>query len=135
MFIHRVRINFFDCDPAGILFYGNIYRLCHSAYEEVISSFSLGEDYWNNDNYVVPISVSEAKYLKPIKYDETIIIELSVSILKRGSFELQYKCKNINGDICAEVRTVHIFVDKKEWRKKELSKEIREGLQKHIIIF
>lgn len=134
MLEHKVRINFYDCDPAGILFYGNIYRLCHSSYEEMISSFSPREDYWNNDNYVVPIIFSEAKYLKPIKYDESVSIELSVSILKKGSFELQYKCNNGNGEVCAEVRTVHVFVDKKTWRKTEITKEINEGLQKHVIV-
>jgi YbgC/YbaW family acyl-CoA thioester hydrolase len=130
MIIHRIKINFFDCDPAGILFYARVFQICHSAYESMISSFSLKEDYWNNAEYVAPISYSDAKYLKPIKYGETISIELTVAQLRNSSFELGYLCKNEKGEVCAEVKTIHVFVDKKTWKKKEISKEVRAGLEK-----
>jgi acyl-CoA thioesterase FadM len=55
MFVYKKKINFFDCDPAGILFYARVYELCHSAYEAMIETFNLIEDYWANENYVVPI--------------------------------------------------------------------------------
>src|ERR1035437_830057 len=130
MIIHRIKINFFDCDPAGILFYARVFQICHSAYESMISSFSLKEDYWNNAEYVAPISYSDARYLKPIKYGETISIELTVAQLRNSSFELGYLCKNEKGEVCAEVKTIHVFVDKKTWKKKEISKEVRAGLEK-----
>jgi YbgC/YbaW family acyl-CoA thioester hydrolase len=134
MFIHRIKINFFDCDPEGILFYARIYQICHSAYESMISSFSLKEDYWNNEEYAVPISSSEAKFMKPIKYGEIIIIELTVTQLHTFSFELGYLCKNENGESCAKVKTVHVNVDKKTWKKKDIGKEVRAGLEKYIYI-
>ncbi len=134
MFTHKVKINFFNCDPAGILFYGRIYEVCHSAYESMIESFALKENYWNNDNYVVPIISSSAKYLVPVNYNDTLKVELSVSILKNSSFELQYICKNQNEDICAEVKTVHVCVGATTWKKKELSKEISNGLKEHLTV-
>jgi len=135
MIIHNVKINFFDCDPAGILFYGRIFQICHSAYEMMIESFNLDVDYWVNNDFVVPIISSEARYTKPVKYGENISIELSVSQIKHTSFELEFKCKKVNGDICIDVRTVHVFVDKKSWKKKDINKNIREGLQKHLSRF
>jgi YbgC/YbaW family acyl-CoA thioester hydrolase len=98
----------------------------------MISSFSLMEDYWNNSDYVVPISYSEAKYLKPVRYGESLTIELTVTQLKSSSFELGYLCRNENGELCAKVKTIHVFVDKKTWKKKELTKEIKAGLEKHV---
>ena len=132
MIIHKIKINFFDCDPAGILFYARVFQICHSAYESMIASFLLKEDYWNNEEYVVPISSSEAKYLKPIKYGETITIELTVAQLRNCSFELEYLCKNEKGEVCAEVKTIHVFVDKKTWKKNEINQEVRAGLEKFI---
>ena len=35
MFTIKRKINFFDCDPAGIIFYSRIFEFCHSAYEPV----------------------------------------------------------------------------------------------------
>jgi 1,4-dihydroxy-2-naphthoyl-CoA hydrolase len=130
MIIQKIKINFFECDPAGILFYSQVFQICHSVYELMISSFVLKEDYWNNSEYIVPISSSEAKYHKPIKYGETITIELSVEQIRKSSFELGYLCKNERGEVCASVRTIHVFVDKKSWKKKELNKEVRAGLKR-----
>ncbi len=133
MFKTKRKINFYDCDPAGILFFARIYELCHSAYEELISNFNLKEDYWSNNEYVVPILNSEAHYHQPIKYGETITIEITVIELKASSFELEYHCLNSKEEECTVVRTVHIFVDKASWKKCEMKKEIRDGLAKHKI--
>lgn len=131
MFTYKRKINFHDCDPAGILFFARIFELCHSAYEEMISSFELGEDYWNNPDYVVPILHSEAKYRNPLKYGDTAGVEIQVTVLKDSSFELSYKCRNQNGDDCAEVRTVHVFVERSSWKKHPMKESIKNGLAKH----
>ena len=133
MITTKRKINFFDCDPAGILFYGNIFFFCHSAYEELIFSFNLKINYWQNDVFVVPIIKSTADYLKPFKYGDEITIEVWATELRDSSFELNYKCSNQSGDVCAEVKTVHVLIDKKTWQKKELTPELKDGLKNHLI--
>jgi len=130
MITNKTKINFFDCDPAGILFYARIFQICHSAYESMISSFSLKEDYWSNSDYSVPIISTQAKYLKPLKYGETVTIELTIAQLRNSSFELGYLCKNEKGEVCTEVKTIHVFVDKLTWKKKEINKEVKAGLER-----
>lgn len=134
MFAIDKKINFYDCDPAGIFFYGRIYELCHSAYEQMIESFALPEDYWANDDYVVPIIQSEAKYRKPITYGQVITVNLSVIHIKESSFELKYECRNENNDLCAEVKTVHVVIDKNKWKKKTMSEFIQKGLMRNIAV-
>ncbi|MGB8317975.1 MAG: acyl-CoA thioesterase, partial [Ignavibacteriaceae bacterium] len=82
MFSVKKRISFYDCDPAGILFFARVYEICHSAYEEMIQSFNFKDDYWTNENFVVPILKSEASYHKPIRYDEMITVEIAVGNLR-----------------------------------------------------
>ena len=132
MFSVEKRINFYDCDPAGILFFARIYEICHSAYEEMIQSFNLREDYWTNENFVVPILKSEASYHKPIKYGKMITVEIVVGNLRDSSFELNYEIKNDKYEVCTKVKTVHIFVDKNKWKKTEIVEGVKEGLQKYI---
>ena len=132
MFIAKRKINFYDCDPAGILFYAKIYELCHSVYEEMIQSFDLKENYWTNDDYVVPIIHSEAAYHKPLVYNSFVEIELSVSTISSSAFKLAFTCKNDNGELCVEVKTTHVFVDKKTWKKKQIKNDVREGLIQHL---
>jgi YbgC/YbaW family acyl-CoA thioester hydrolase len=130
MFTYKKKINFYDCDAAGVLFFARIYELCHSAYEAMIESFNLVEDYWNNEEYIVPIIKSEASYHKPIKYGETITVDIKVAQLKSSSFELNYECKNEKGEITNKVRTVHVCVRKKDWKKKEMPVKVYEGFVK-----
>lgn len=132
MFSIKKRINFYDCDPAGILFYAKIFEICHSVYEEMIDNFNLKEDYWQNEHYAVPIIKSEANYLKPITSGEYLYVELSVSELRDSSFELSYECKNEQGDLIAVAKTVHVIADKKSWDKRNLTEEIRIGLSHHL---
>jgi 1,4-dihydroxy-2-naphthoyl-CoA hydrolase len=125
------KINFYDCDIAGVLFFARIYELCHSAYEELIAGFELEEDYWNNDEYIVPIIKSEASYHRPLRYGEFVTVEIKVAQLKSTSFELNYECKNEKGEITDKVRTVHVCVSKKDWRKRELPAKAFEGFKKY----
>ncbi len=129
----KKKINFYDCDPAGILFYGNIFSFCHSAYEEMISSFDLKLNYWQNEEFVVPITSSNANYFAPLKTGDEVTIDVNVSELRKSSFELSYNCRNQSGDLCIEVKTVHVFIDKKSWKKKELSPAIKKKLRTHLV--
>lgn len=133
MFQYKRRINFYDCDPAGILFFGRIFQLCHEAYEAMIESFNLKDNYWMNENFVVPIIHSEAKYRKPLHAGEITEIEITVTNLKDSSFELTYVCKNNKDEVTNNVRTVHVFVNKETWKKTKIIGEVKEGLCKHLV--
>ncbi|RPI69861.1 MAG: acyl-CoA thioesterase [Ignavibacteriales bacterium] len=132
MFSFKKKINFYDCDAAGVLFFARIYELCHSAYEAMIESFSLEEDYWDNDDYIVPIIKSEASYHKPLKYGDVVSIKINVVQLRSSSFELHYEFRNDKDEITNKVKTVHVFVDKKTWKKKEMKKEIYDSFKKYL---
>lgn len=131
MFTVNRHINFFDCDPAGIIFFSRVFEFCHSAYEKLIESFELDEDYWDNAIYVVPIVHTECDYYKPLKYGDEISIDVSVSQLKTSSFELTYKLK-LDEEVCASVKTVHVFVSREDWNKIEIPTEIMIGLQRNL---
>ena len=131
MFSSKRKVSFYDCDPAGILFFGRIYEICHSAYEELIGTFGLEEDYWSNDKYAVPIIRSEAEYINVIKYGNVINTEISVSEIKTSSFVLNFECKSETDEVCAKVKIVYVFVDKKNWKKTNIKEKIRAGLLKY----
>ena len=131
MFTIKRKINFYDCDPAGILFYARLFEINHSVYEEMINSFKLNENYWFNDKFVVPIVKTDGAYFKPLKGGVSITINLFVTLLKENSFELTYEWIDGVGELAAKARTVHVFVDKKRWKKIPMFKEITKGLESH----
>ena len=131
MYTIKKRINFFDCDPAGILFYARLFEINHSVYEEMINSFKLEESYWFNDQFVVPIIKTDGAYFKPLRAGDTVTINLSVTLLKENSFELTYEWVDKSGELAAKARTVHVFIDKKRWKKIPIFEEIIKGLESH----
>jgi YbgC/YbaW family acyl-CoA thioester hydrolase len=131
MFTVKKRINFHDCDPAGILFYAKLFEINHSVYEELIDSFNLSQSYWNNPQFVVPITKTNGEYLKPIKPGEEIKVNLTVTLLKENSFQLTYEWINSESEIAATARTVHVFVDKNKWKKTSIPEEISKKLESH----
>ncbi len=132
MITSKKKINFYHCDPAGILFYARLFEICHSVYEEMINSFYLKDNFWQNDDYVVPIVKCEAGFFKPVKPGEEVTVELFVSQLRKTSFELSYEIKNENNVSVASAKTVHVFVDRKIWKGKEIINSLRNGLNNHL---
>lgn len=132
MFKVKRKINFYDCDPAGIIFFSKIFDHCHSAYEELINSLLLSYDYWNNDDFVVPIIHTEADYKSPLKPGNEITINVKVSLLKNSSFELSYECM-FNDKISVSVKTVHVVLNKVGWSKVEMEKDLKMGLMKYNV--
>lgn len=85
-----------------------------------------------NETYVVPIIHSESEYVKPIKYGDEITVNVQVSQLKHSSFELTYTIKR-EKELCCHAKTVHVFVDKKNWKKKEMFDDLVAGLKMHLV--
>ena len=131
MFTIKKRINFYDCDPAGILFYARLFEISHSIYEEMINSFNLKENYWFNEKFVVPIIKTDGAYFKPLKGGVTVTVNLSVTLLKENSFELTCEWIDEKGELAAKARTVHVFVDKKSWKKIPIFDELKKSLESH----
>lgn len=131
MFSTKERINFFDCDPAGIMFYANVYRFTHIAYEKFLATLDGDINYFDNDEYVIPIIKSEAKYRKPLKAGAAATINVTVTNLRGSSFELSYNLLDEEGDLCIEVKTVHVLVAKAGFAKTEMPEALRTLLKSH----
>jgi YbgC/YbaW family acyl-CoA thioester hydrolase len=122
------KVDFYQCDPAGILFFANLFNLCHSAYEEMISDFALCENYFKNNEYVVPLLHCSADYKQPIELGEALEIEIRISKLLTHSFELEY---NVFSKNClkAQAKTVHIFISRGTGEKMNIPREIEDKLK------
>lgn len=130
MFRTETKINFFDCDPAGVMFFGNIFKIAHSAYEELLQNGDLERDYFKDDQFALPLVHSEADFLRPIMPGEKVTVQLTLSALKESSFELSYEVISPKGEVCARVKTVHVSVLKSGWQKTPLPQDLKNCLMK-----
>ncbi|MFH1195330.1 MAG: acyl-CoA thioesterase [bacterium] len=129
MFIYDCTINFHHADPAGVLFFGNIFFMAHDAYEALLRSFRMERNYFNDEELILPIVHTEANYYAVIKPGDELNVVIKATSIKSTSFELTYEFIDLQNNIRAIVKTVHVLVRKEDFQKTELTAELLIGLQ------
>ena len=115
MWTTQRRVYFREADPAGLLFFGNVYALVHDAYEEFLMSLGIDWKSWfEGREYIVPIRHSEADYQKPLFPGQPAHIGLEVLEVGKTSWKLGFQIwqeqpsqPNVKGHL------VLVFVDPK----------------------
>ena len=130
MYTMNATVRLPDTDAAGILFFGNYFRLAHDAYEAFMESigFSLRHIVQEAD-FLVLIAHTEADYKKPLRLVDRASVELVVVSIGQTSFVLSYYFKDAQNDVAAKVKTIHVTVDKKSGDKIPLPEKLREKLE------
>ncbi len=108
-------VHFREADPAGIMFFGNIYGIYHDAFEDMISSIGIGwQSYFGTKDYLIPLIKSEAEYRGPLKPGQSYEIHLSFSMIKTSSFEVTGSVldpSSADQKPLLIVKTVHVCLD------------------------
>ena len=70
-------IYFDEADSAGVLFFGNIYRISHQALEEFIQHIGIKWEDWFDDKLIgAPIVHADTQFKLPIKAGDTYAIHI-----------------------------------------------------------
>ena len=129
-FKYKTRIKLHETDAAGILFFSNIFKITHDAYEEFLDDIGFPmSDILEKLNFDLVIVHADADYMSPLKVNDQVDIHLNVEKIGTTSFTLIYNIKNINNKIIGKAKTVHVCIDKKSGKKKALSEELKTALE------
>jgi 4-hydroxybenzoyl-CoA thioesterase len=96
MFTNRrsVRIEWGDCDPAGIVFYPRYFAMFNHSTELVVEA-ALGVNkqtlFARYDFAGFPVIETRARFLIPTRYCDDVAIETSITEVRRSSFHLQHR--------------------------------------------
>ena len=96
MFTHRrtVRIEWGDCDPAGIVFYPRYFAMFdHSTVLLIEAALGMNKhalySAYDFDGY--PVVETRARFLIPTRYGDDVAIETTITEIRRSSFHLQHR--------------------------------------------
>jgi len=79
-----------DCDPAGIVFYPTIFSWIDRGGRVVLRRMGVSRDQELSGGPIFPILSAEARFLAPIRLDDEIAVQVTVSHVGRTSFTLAY---------------------------------------------
>jgi 4-hydroxybenzoyl-CoA thioesterase len=92
--IRKVRIEWSDCDPAGIVFYPRYFEMFDVATTALLER-ALGMskfEYLEAYNFLGhPLAESRARFLKPTRFGDEVTIETRVVECGRASFKVEHR--------------------------------------------
>jgi acyl-CoA thioesterase FadM len=124
-----VFIRFEDADPAGVIFYPRAIALAHAVIEELIRCSPLGWNAWFvSPTHAAPIRRAEAEFFHPLRAGEKVTARAMVDTLGETSVIFVVRFLTADNVVAAQVRTVHVLVDRFTGHPVPLTPEIRAAL-------
>ena len=131
VFSTRITVNFGDTDPAGLVYFPNIFHFCHIAMERFFQEVC-GVSYskLTGEQHVgFPTVQIDGEFTIPLRYGDEIEITMTVSKVGTKSISLSYKVTNSEGLPCAEVSQVIVAMDLSNHSSIPIPDSIRQTLQ------
>lgn len=132
MFKVERRIQFYDCDPAGILFFSKVFDICHAAYEILLEQKEAERNYFDDPDIAIPLVHAESNYVQPISYGMRVITDIQVKEIGDTSFTISYRITSSKGDLLASVKTIHVCISKHNWQKIGVPEDLRSLLEMYV---
>ena len=106
-----VRIEWGDCDPAGIIFYPRYFEIFDASTSALferamgVTKIQLLKTF----NFVgYPLAKTRARFLKPTRFGDDVTVDTSVKF-GRASFEIEHRL-SLNGETCVECSEIRVWV-------------------------
>jgi 4-hydroxybenzoyl-CoA thioesterase len=111
----KVRIEWGDCDPAGIIFYPRYFEI-FDASTAALFERALGMTKFTMFKALpfagFPLVRTRAKFMRPTRFGDDVTVETSVAF-NRSSFEIEHKL-SLDGAVCVECSETRVWVVRNE---------------------
>ena len=103
-YVRNTRIEWGDCDPAGIVFYPRYFAMFDSCTTAMFSQ-ALGMSKFQFTKHYeflgYPMVDTRARFLKPAKFGDDVTVETTVTEFRRSSFDVEHRL-SVNGELAVE---------------------------------
>jgi 4-hydroxybenzoyl-CoA thioesterase len=107
----KVRIEWGDCDPAGIIFYPRYFEIFDAATAALFER-ALGMSKFEMFKALpfagFPLVRTRAKFLKPTRFGDDVVVDSKLTF-GRSSFEVEHRL-SLNGALCVEGAETRVWV-------------------------
>jgi 4-hydroxybenzoyl-CoA thioesterase len=113
MFVNtrQLEIEFGDCDPAGIVFYPNYFRMFDASTAYLFeAALGMKKIVWTKKFGILGIAMVDtgAKFSRPSRFGDVVSIQTSITELRRSSFVVGHKLFNA-GELAIEAHEVRVW--------------------------
>ena len=110
----RIKVRFGDADPAGLVYFVNIFHYFHIAMEEFFAA-RCGISYEKlmaDERIGFPTVKVEAEFFTPLVYGDEAEVEVYVSRVGEASATFEYGVRRVSDrQLCARATNVHVAMN------------------------
>ncbi len=129
-FMREVTPRFHQLDPAGILFFGEVFALCSGVYEDFIQSLGFGWDEWfRSPALASPVRHAGAEYFAPLQGGQAYQVDVQVLAVGASSFEMGFEVRR-KGVLHCRARIVHVFIHAQTRAKAPVPDDVRAAFSR-----
>ncbi|HEV2800830.1 MAG TPA: thioesterase family protein [Pyrinomonadaceae bacterium] len=135
-FSTRITVRFGDTDPAGLVYYPNIFHYFHIALEEFFAA-RCGITYarlMSDERIGFPTVKTETEFFAPLLYGDEVDLEVYVSRTGNSSATFEYAARRAaDGMLCARSRQVHVAMNLDTRRPVTISEKYRRAFEQSAL--
>jgi 4-hydroxybenzoyl-CoA thioesterase len=127
-FSTRITVAFGDTDPAGLVYYPNLFHYCHIAMERFFSEHCgvPYADLISQSRLGFPTVKVEAQFEKPLVYGDEVDVSIEVINVSPRSVTLNYRlARGIDMVPCAVFTMVHVAMNLDSRKSTEIPEALR----------
>jgi 1,4-dihydroxy-2-naphthoyl-CoA hydrolase len=128
-FTYYYTVRFQDTDAAGVVYFANVLRICHEAYEVSLANSSINiKSFFTNPSVAFPIVHTNVDFLRPMYCGDNLVISLLAEKIGLDKFEITYEIM-IDEVMVAKAITRHVCIDVSSRTKQELPDYMNNWLE------
>jgi 4-hydroxybenzoyl-CoA thioesterase len=107
----QVEIEFGDCDPAGIVYYPNYFRMFDAATAHLFeAALGMKKIAWTRHYGIVGIPMVDtgARFIKPARFGDVVTINTTITSFRRSSFDVGHQVFH-EGMLAVEARETRVW--------------------------
>ena len=129
--VHRCscRVLYGDTDAGGVVYYANYLRYFEQGRTELMREHVMPYSLLEEQGVIMPVVECQVRYKASAKYDDNLVIETTVGLVKPVSCRFDYRIiREGDGKVLVLGHTVNAAVDR-NGKLVRFSKELLAGLQ------
>jgi len=129
----KIRVRFSEVDAMSIVWHGSYVKYLEDGREDFGIKYGLGYMDVYSEGFMTPVVKMKIKYLSPLMYEDTAVIEITFIDSPAAKMNFQYKITNERtGIVVITAETTQVFIDAQtreleltppeffsEWKKKQ----------------
>ena len=106
-----LRVRYGETDQMGYVYYGNYAQYYEVGRVELLRSLGLSYKSLEEMGYELPVLSFNIEYLKPVYYDDKIVLKTSIKSMPTSKIIFNYECKSEKNILLNKGCVTLVFVD------------------------